>query len=145
MRAMGVAFKVIVVPVPAMIVRMVVVVRLVVMAGVIVFVAVRVGMFVGMRLPAVVMSVRMSVFVLVHMTMFAVMAMRAVDIEFHPLNVRLARAPDMQVPVLAKLQLAQFSLEFSAVHAEVDHRAEEHVSADAAENIEVKGLHKFKG
>ena len=46
----------------------------------------------------------------------------------------------MQV-IIIQLELAEFAPQFVRIHAEVNQRADEHVAADAAENVEVKGFH----
>ena len=45
--------------------------------------------------------------------------------------------------VAIKIQLGQLSLEFGGVHAKVDHRTEKHVTADAAEDVEINYIHLF--
>jgi hypothetical protein len=122
----------------AVVVRVIVVVVMMIVTGMIVPVAVGMGVFVGMTVPA--MIVFMSVRVLVSV----VVAMRPVHVELHAFDGGLARAVDVQVPVLTERELAQFRFKFPGIHAEVDHRAEEHVAADAAEDVEVKGFHGAK-
>ena len=40
-------------------------------------------------------------------------------------------------------QLFQFTFKLSGFHAQVEQRANQHVAADAAEDVEVKGFHLF--
>jgi hypothetical protein len=82
---------------------------------------------------------------LVGMAVLVVVAMRPMDIEFHAPDRGLRAAMEVQVPVLVERELAKLGFELPRVHAEVDHRAEKHVAADAAEDVEVKGFHKAKG
>ena len=44
--------------------------------------------------------------------------------------------------VFVQAKLREFALELFEVHAEVEQRADEHVAADAAEDVEVEGLHR---
>jgi hypothetical protein len=74
------------------------------------------------------------------MRVLVALGWQEVDVELDALNVRLGFAADVQL-VTTQTQLRQFSLEHRCIDAEVDHCAEKHVAADAAENIEVKRLH----
>ena len=65
---------------------------------------------------------------------------KQMDIKLDALNIGLGFAGDMQL-VTVEIELGQLGLERLFVDTKVDHRAEEHVAADAAENIEVKCLH----
>jgi hypothetical protein len=53
-----------------------------------------------------------------------------VDIELHAADARLLAPRDMDVPAV-KLEFFQFVFERLSVKAQVDHRAEKHVAADA--------------
>ena len=86
----------------------------------------------------VVVTVRVGMAVL--MRVFVALGWQEVDVELDSLNVRLGFAADVQL-VAAQTQLRQFGLEHRCIDADVDHRAKEHVAADAAENIEVECLH----
>ena len=74
---------------------------------------------------------RMSVFVAV------VMFVGQMNVEFRSGNSRFFLARDVQV-ITIEAQFLQFMLELMRVHAQVQQRAEEHIAADAAEDIEVK-------
>ena len=50
----------------------------------------------------------------------------------------LARAVKM---VAFEFQFGQFLLQFMRIDAQIDQRADEHIAADAAEEIEVEGFH----
>ena len=43
--------------------------------------------------------------------------------------------------IAAEFQLLQLALKLARIRAEVNQRADEHVAADAAENVEVKRFH----
>jgi hypothetical protein len=63
-----------------------------------------------------------------------------VNVELGAGDAGLRAAADMQV-VAIELQPAEAAFQFAEINAEVQQRTEEHVAADAAENVEVKGLH----
>jgi hypothetical protein len=94
---------------------------------------------VRMAVPAVIVGMGVRVFMSV--AVLVIVAMRPVDIKLHAVDGRLVRAVDVQVPVLVEREFAELCFELPGVHAEVDHRAEKHVAADAAEDVEVKGFH----
>jgi hypothetical protein len=106
-------------------------------------------MFVAVRVP--VMLVGVLVFVFVPMSRFAgvsvpglVMRLVEIDIKLRPRDVRPLLARRVQFVTL-QAQLLQFVLQRVEIHAQVNHRAEEHVAAQSAENIEVKSLHPESG
>ena len=78
----------------------------------------------------------MAVFVRV----FTALDRQKVDVELDALDVRLGFAEDVQL-IAVEIELGQLGLERRCIDAEIDHRAKEHVAADAAENIKVKCLH----
>ena len=65
-----------------------------------------------------------------------------------PAMLPLCCARDVQVIAL-EAQLGQFALEFAGLNAQVDQRAEEHVAADAADQIQIelfiRGLRSTRG
>jgi len=63
-----------------------------------------------------------------------------VHIEFYATDARLLASRDMDVPAV-ELEFFQFVFERMSTQAQVDHRAEKHVAADAAEDVEVKRFH----
>ena len=87
-----------------------------------------------------VVTVRVGMAVL--MRVLVAFSWQEMDVELDSFNVRLAFAADVQL-VTAQIQLRQFALEHCCIDADVDHCAEKHVAADAAENIKVKCLHQI--
>ena len=61
-------------------------------------------------------------------------------VEFNAGNAGSLLAENMQVPAV-ELQFFQLALQFFRIHAQINQRADEHVAADAAEEIEVKRFH----
>jgi hypothetical protein len=43
--------------------------------------------------------------------------------------------------IAVEVELFQFVLELVRINAEIEHRADKHISADAAEDVEVEGFH----
>ena len=66
------------------------------------------------------------------------------DIELHARNAGLLLARDVD-PVDLNAQLRDIVFELVLANAEVNELADEHVATDAAENVEIEGLHKIKG
>ncbi len=90
------------------------------------------------------MGVRMLIMVFVLRTRLVVVMpafLFQMDIEFGAGDLRalLARGVEM---IAGCTELLQAVFELMKIHAEVDHCSDEHVAADAAENIEVKSLHQ---
>ena len=63
-----------------------------------------------------------------------------VDIQFHAFDAGFLLARHVQV-IAVELQFLQLALQFAGIHAQIQQRADEHVAADAAENVEVKCFH----
>jgi len=63
-----------------------------------------------------------------------------VDIELHAADARLLASRDMDVPAV-KIEFFQFVFERLSVKTQIDHRAEKHVAANAAEDVEIKRFH----
>src|SRR2546423_11865090 len=63
-----------------------------------------------------------------------------VNVEFSPGNRGFLIASDVEV-ISVEAKLLQFTLELAGIDPEIDHRANKHVAADAAENIQIKGFH----
>jgi hypothetical protein len=112
-------------------VRVIVMAVVMIMGVVMRMIVAAVGMGVGIRMVMIVSA--MSVVVIV--------TMRTVHIEFHAFDVGFGGAADVQMPVLIERQFTQLGFQFPRVHAEVDHGAEKHVAADAAEDVEVESGH----
>ena len=62
------------------------------------------------------------------------------DVKFHACDAGLLLARDVQV-ITVELQFLQLALQPAGIRAEVNQRADEHVAADAAENVEIKCFH----
>lgn len=84
------------------------------------------------------MGVCCSVKVCVLVGMF--MLMHDVNIEFRSRDAALFTTADMDV-VSVERQCSQLLLDCLWVNSEVNHGTDEHVAADAAEDIEVESLH----
>ena len=67
---------------------------------------------------------------------------RETHIKLDSGDVRLLSARDAQAPAV-ELELFQFALQSVSIDAKVNHRADEHVAADAAEDVEIKRGHKL--
>jgi hypothetical protein len=63
------------------------------------------------------------------------------DIELDAVDARFLSADRAQV-IAGEAELPEFLLEPRGVNAEVNQRCDEHVAADAAETVEVEGLHR---
>jgi len=62
------------------------------------------------------------------------------DIKLHAGDAGFLFARDVKM-IAAEFQLLQLALQLARIRTEVNQRADEHVAADAAENIEVKRFH----
>jgi hypothetical protein len=78
----------------------------------------------------------MAMFMVVVMIVVVVMFVFEVNVEFHSFNGRLGRAPRMQV-IPFNTQFLQFVFERVKIDAKVQQRADEHIAADARENIQI--------
>src|SRR5262245_47689798 len=85
----------------------------------------------------VVMAMFMFVVMTMPMRMIVIVIMRQVHIKFYALDAGLLLPREMQV-VAIQLELLEFVFEFVRVHAQINQRADKHVTAYAAENVEVK-------
>src|SRR5439155_1803002 len=103
-------------------------------------VAVLMFVFVFMLVLLLLVLVLMIGSVLMLMSMFMVMILLQMDIKLHSLNVRFFLSSRVQMIAL-QLQLAQFSLQLLEIDSQIQHCPDEHVSAYAAENIQVNRLH----
>jgi hypothetical protein len=62
------------------------------------------------------------------------------DIKLHAGDAGFLFARDVEV-IAAEFQFLQLTFQLAGIRAEVNQRADEHVAADAAENVEVKRFH----
>ena len=62
------------------------------------------------------------------------------DIKFHAGDAGFLLARNMQM-ITAEFQFLQLAFQLAGIRAEVNQRADEHVAADAAENVEIKRFH----
>ena len=62
------------------------------------------------------------------------------DVEFHAFDTGLVLTSSVEVIAL-ELKLGQFMLQVVQVEAEIDHRSQKHIAADAAENVEKQSFH----
>src|SRR5579863_6540732 len=83
-------------------------------------------------------AVRVMVVVMVMIVMMTVFEM---DVELGAADLRFLAAGNVEV-VAVELQLAEFAFELREVHAQVEQRANEHVAADAAKDVEIKCFHE---
>ena len=66
---------------------------------------------------------------------------RELHVKFHPSDVRLLSTGDVDTPAV-ELKLFESMFERVRIDAEVNHRADEHVAADAAEDIQIQCFHR---
>ena len=94
-------------------------------------------MLVLMSMGGMLVGVRMLLFLIVVMVM---MILLQVDVELHAFDIRFLSARRVQV-VIVKLELLEFVFELFEIDAQVEHRPDEHIAADAAKNVEVDSFH----
>jgi len=79
----------------------------------------------------------------VAMTMALVMlVVFDVDIELYARDGRFLAARDVQV-VTVKREFGQFAFQAPSIETQINQRSKEHVAADAAEVVEIEGLHRL--
>jgi propanediol utilization protein len=100
-------------------------------------VTVRVGMRVAVRM-RVRRAVGVRVFVFMHVRVCVIVF--EMHVEFRPRDARSLPARHVEV-VAIQTELRQLAFELFEVKAQIQHRANEHVTADAAEDIEIKSFH----
>jgi hypothetical protein len=104
------------------------------------------AMLVRMAMPLVVVVVVMAMLVIVMMMMKVMLISRAflmlgeVNIEFDSRNGALFTAGSGKFKSFHS-QFIQLALEHFKGNAQVDHRAQEHVAADPAKNIQIQRFH----
>ena len=81
-----------------------------------------------MRVPG---AVGVSVFV----------GVRELHVKFHPSDIRLLSTGDVDAPAV-ELEFFELVFDCPRIDAEVNHRADEHVPADAAEDIQIQCFHR---
>ena len=84
--------------------------------------------------------------VMVVMAVIAVMLMLVIEmhIELHTRDSLPLLPSDVKV-IPVELELGEFSFELARVHTQINQRANKHVTADTAENIEIKCFHSLGG
>ena len=98
-------------------------------------------MFMGMPMRMGVSVFVALVFMLIVIVLVSVvMVVTEMNIKFNSTDLRLLCASDVQV-ISFEVQFFQLSLQAVGVNAEVDERADEHIAADAAEDVEIQGFH----
>ena len=85
------------------------------------------------------MGVRRAVGMRVLVNVFGIQ----VHVELHAGNSHFLTSPGAQVPAI-KPEFFEFMLKGMGIHAKINHRADEHVAADAAEDVEKEGFHKLQ-
>ena len=106
---------------------------LIILVMVMMFTAMSVFMLVMM---VVLVRMRVSVGRAIRVRVLAAVLMREVNIEFNAFNGGFVSAGNVQM-VTIELQLFQFVLQFVRINTEVEQRADKHVAADAAEDVEI--------
>jgi hypothetical protein len=84
--------------------------------------------------------VSMFLFVFMRMVVIVVMFRFEVNVEFRSGNAGALLARDMEV-ILIERQFLQFALELMEINPQIQESSDEHVAADAAENVEVNRFH----
>lgn len=74
------------------------------------------------------------------MRLLLMMLVLQMHIELHPLDASFLFTTLVQV-VTIQAKFRQFALQLLEINAQVEQRANEHVAADAAENVQIKCLH----
>jgi len=64
-----------------------------------------------------------------------------VHVELYSLDRRLVLPGGMEV-VPTEAEFAEFYVEISEFHAEVEHGSDEHVTTDSAENVQIQAAHR---
>jgi len=80
----------------------------------------------------------MLLFLIVVMVMMIILQM---DVELHAFDIGFLTASSVEMVVVVELELLEFGFELFEVDAQVEHRADEHITADPAENVEVDSFH----
>lgn len=102
---------------------------------------VRVRVRMAMILFVVVVMV-MMIMVIMMVVLMAVIMIGQMNVEFDSGNPRFFAARNVEV-ITIDVEFLQFVLELVRIDAEIQQRADEHIAADSAENIQVKCFHTF--
>ena len=86
------------------------------------------------------MRVGVIVFLLVFVRVGVVPMFVRMNVELDPFNARLLFARGMDV-IFVETELRQFAVQLLERHAQIEQRADEHIAADSAEDIEIKSFH----
>src|ERR1051325_7881737 len=68
---------------------------------------------------------------------------RKAHIELNTVNIRFVCTRHMELPA-GEFEFSEFTLQRASIHTHINHRADEHVAADAAEDVEIKRVHKLR-
>lgn len=92
----------------------------------------------------VMVSMGVTVFGFAGMSMLVpvFMFVRQMDVELNAINRRLFCADRVNV-ITVQPQFFQLVLEFVKIHPQVNQRADKHIATDPAEDIEIKGFHRY--
>ena len=92
----------------------------------------------------VIMAVRMfmmiAVMVFMPVMIISMIVIVGVDVELHPFDAGFLFTGSVQMKIV-QVQFGQFALELIERHPQVQQRADEHIAADSAENIQIQSLH----
>ena len=111
------------------------------MGRVLLFVVITVIVMMRVRMRMSMNEISVPVLVVVFVRIVG-MILFQVDIELCSRDGRLLSASNMQM-ITADVKFLQLALQFAGIDSEVDERADKHVSADAAENVEIKRFHEL--
>src|SRR5260370_6145663 len=120
---------------------------LVVMVAVLVLMSVliilmMVMMFVLMGMMVFLMRMRVSVGRAISRRVFVAMLVSEMNVEVDSFNGSFVSAGNVQV-VPTEFELFQFVLQVVCVDSQIEQRADKHVAADSAENIQIQRLHRL--
>ena len=96
---------------------------------------------VAMVMPVLVVMMMVIMMMRVPVVMAMIVMILQMNIELHTGNAGFFLTSDMKV-IPSDVQLLQFMLELMCVGAQIQQCGHKHIAADAAENIEVKSLHR---
>lgn len=99
-------------------------------------------MFVFMMM-VILVRMRVSMRHAISMRVFVAMFMREMNIEFDSFDSGLVGATDVQV-ISVQLEFPQLLFQFVRIDPQINERGDEHVAADATENIQVECFHLLR-
>ncbi len=76
----------------------------------------------------------------VFLLLLVVMVVLQVDVEFYTFDIGFLTAGRVQVVVI-EAELLEFLFELTEIDAQIEHRTDEHIAADPAEDVEVDSFH----